>query len=125
MSSRSGELMYFCLALMTTLQRMCTGTQKVTKMGAKRHYLCVMFHLSQLHLFIPLPVSPVIKVHRQPHWLQEEARRVSGQEGNRSMQKSMAVCTEACLGKANGSSLPNSTPLTNPTFRLTRHDHHP
>lgn len=28
-----------------------------------------MFHLSQLHLFIPFPVSPVIKVHRQPHWL--------------------------------------------------------
>lgn len=51
---------------------------RMIKMGRKWHYLCIMFHLSQLHLFIPFPVSPVIKVHRQPHWLQEEAWSVTG-----------------------------------------------
>jgi hypothetical protein len=32
-------------------------------------YLCIMFHLSQLHLIVSFPVSPVIEVHREPHRL--------------------------------------------------------
>ena len=67
------ELLVLCLALMTALQSNACTARRMSTMGRKWHYLCIMFHLSQLHFFIPFPVSPVIKVHRQPRWLQEES----------------------------------------------------
>ena len=66
----------------------------MTEMGRKWNYLCIMLHLGQLHFFIPFPVSPVIKVHRQPHWLQEES--TESRRSERQQQRCMDECGHVC-----------------------------
>lgn len=103
---------------MTVLQRnVCRETQGMSRRGRKWHYLCVMFHLSQLHLFIPFPVPPVIKVHRQPHWLQEESAERHG-AGSTEVRRRAWPCAQGhAWGKEGqrGCSLLKSTSLMDPS----------
>lgn len=90
--------MYVCLALMTVLQRNGSReTQRMSRRGRKRYYLCIMLHLSQLHLFIPFPVPPVIKVHGQPHWLQEES--TEHHRGSAEVGEEHSRVHRACMGQ--------------------------
>lgn len=95
MSNLPGEIISLCLALTTSLQsNVCRESQRMIEIGRKQHYLCVMVHLSQLHFFIPFPVSPVIKIHRQPHWLQEES--TESHRPGRQQQKCIDECGYVC-----------------------------
>lgn len=46
-------------------------------------HLCVLLHHGPLHLLVPFPVSPVVKVHREPGWLRAER---ASPEGGSSME---------------------------------------
>lgn len=111
---------------MTVLQRNWSReTQRRSRRGRKRYYLCVMLHLSQLHLFIPFPVPPVIKVHRQPHWLQEESaerHRGSAEVGGRAQPCAWGM-RGAKKVKAGALSSPKHL-WTNPSLECGRR-HHP
>ena len=96
----------------------CGGAPKMIEMGRKWNYLCIMLHLSQLHFFIPFPVSPVIKVHRQPHWLQE--KNTQSPRSGRQQQRCIGECGhvwEHVWGKESHWGY-HLSPLTNPSSGL-------
>lgn len=63
-------------------------------------HLCVLFHHGPLHLLIPFPVSPVVKVHREPGWLwAQRASPERGEQHRRDLQLRGSSCTgkKPCL----------------------------
>ena len=98
----------------------CRGPPEMTEMGRKWNYLCIMLHLSQLHFFFPFPVSPVIKVYRQPHWLQKKSTQSprSGRQQQRRIDECGDVCGSMFGGKSHWGY--HLSPLTNPHSGLPR-----
>lgn len=52
-------------------------------------HLCILFHHGPLHLLVPFPVSPVVKVHGEPGWLWAER---ASPEGGSSMEGTGQPC---------------------------------
>lgn len=57
-------------------------------------HLCVLFHHGPLHLLVPFPVSPVVKIHGEPGWLwAQRASPETGEQNSRDPQPRGSSCT--------------------------------
>lgn len=57
-------------------------------------HLCVLFHHGPLHLLVPFPVSPIVKVHGEPGWLwAQRASPETEDQNSRDPQPRGSSCT--------------------------------
>lgn len=69
------------------------GVPQDPEAGGPAH-LCILLHHGPLHLLVPFPVSPVVKVHGEPGWLgAQRASPEMGEQNSRDPQPRGSSCT--------------------------------